>query len=259
MKRFSVFAAMVFLASCSPAAEAPPPPPPAAPSPPPPPVYEIDRGYSVEASPVEVGEVVTITARRARAVERPMEPVIQPPSAFDDVVSQLSAASFAYSWPDRVNVEESFNVSLGVNPTMTAQQVRDEIGGSDAAIGRVQISKILIAKLAAPDFKIHPITPERQAIDLSQTTQWKWKLQPIRAGADREINLTIIAVVQVGDEKAERYVETFDGVITVDVTTKQRVEKFVQDHWQWGFSALLVPLGAMLIAWWRRRKKKPDQ
>lgn len=185
-----------------------------------------------------------------------------PAPSFDNVMAQLSTASFGYSWPDVVNVEERFPVRLMVNPSMTAAQIRDELSGAEAAVGEVRISRVLIARLSAPDFEVEALAPERQAVDAFETTEWEWMLTPLDAGPDKEIAMTIIAVVEVGPDRVERRIKTYEGLIRVDVTRRQQLVALVQQHWQWAFSALLVPAGAWLFAKWRRRrtdKKEPPR
>jgi len=206
-------------------------------------------GYSYESAPPIGAEAVV----RDRATET-VTPASKPPTpSFDDVVSQLVNASFAYSWPDRVNLRETFDVTMAVNPIASPEQVASEIGGESSATGTVKISRILIARLRATDFDITPITPERQAVDRAETTRWLWKLKPKIAGRDRAVNLTIVAVVEVGDEKVERFVKTYDGLIYVDVTPKQRFEDWIANNWQWAWTALLVPL--FLWGWPRVRRR----
>lgn len=269
MRKALALAAALLVAACSDgtqeaAREVPPPTPPPvaapAPPPPPPPVYrDYDGAYGMDdydSDPTPEAPRFT-PAQRPRSLDRSGSAETREP-IFDDVVSQLMTASFAYSWPDRVNIEDRFEVTLGVNPTLTPDQVREAVGGDSAVMGEVRISRVLIARLSAPDFIIEPITPERQAVDANESTLWKWELEPMSAGEDKEIGINVIAVVEVGPDRVERYVKSYEGVIVVEVTRRQQLIGLVQAHWQWAFSALIVPAGAWLIARWRRRKRKGE-
>jgi hypothetical protein len=52
-------------------------------------------------------------------------------------------------------------------------------------------------------------------------------------------------------------VKTFERTLEVDVTLRERLQTFVEGNWQWLWTALFVPLGALLLQRRRQRRLPP--
>ena len=80
---------------------------------------------------------------------------------------------------------------------------------------------------------------------------WKlWQVEATKEGEHR-LHLTLTAILEVEGESMQRKIETFAHMITVEVTTGQRVSRFVANNWQWLWTAILIPI----VGWlWRRQR-----
>jgi len=169
-------------------------------------------------------------------------------------LGQLKKADIAFNTPKQMEMGNEASLRLIIDPTKTAEEIKQAITAEGAKIGAtVQVSKVVVAKLLAPDFDvIELVNRGKQAIDFNGPTEWRWIITPKKEGSHK-IHLTISAVVEVGNDKAERFIRSFEHEITVIVKPTDRIRGLVEKHWQWGFSSLLVPLGVWL---WKRRKEK---
>lgn len=170
----------------------------------------------------------------------------------DSIISQLSLSSMAFIVPPTANVKDHIWAQLVINPAATEEELRRELTRSgQITSGQVLVSKIVEAKLSAPDFDVTKITPEQQAISATETTSWEWELEPTKPGT-HNVYLTITAIVQVDNTLAQRHIKTFDKLITIKITPAQVVHNWISNNWQWVWSTLFVPLA--LIAWKYRMK-----
>lgn len=170
------------------------------------------------------------------------------------VIDQLEEASFAYTVPWKVNIDETFDVQLLVNPAKSVAEVVEELEGEGHG-GQLLISQIVRAELVSDDFEVMPLTPAAQGVDGVFSTEWRWQLTPRSPGKDKRVRISVSALVTVDGEKVERYIDTYDGVIYVDVTNQQRITKWFEENWKWFFSAILVPLLGWLALKIRRKLK----
>lgn len=226
--------------------------PPPMPAPPPP---------KVESS-ANVSGTVPAPARPPRApaiAEAPPATDVDQNDAAEAIktwpfLGQLRKADIAFNTPGQMKMGEKADLQLIIDPTKTSEEIKQAITAEGAKFGAtVHVSKVVVAKLLAPDFDtIELVNRGKQAIDFSGPTEWRWIITPKKEGSHK-IHLTISAVVEVGSDRAERFIKSFDHEITVIVTPTDRMKGLVEKHWQWGFSSLLVPLGVWL---WKRRKEK---
>lgn len=225
------------------------------------PAPEAEPTYYPEYYPeVEDGLIVDLPS--PRSLERRIEIPTQTPEEIpyvptaDDLVSQLTLSSFVYNVPDEANIDDEVDVSLIINPLATVEELQERFDDGNTTAGRVQISRVVQAKLDSNDFEITPITPTRQVVMYDRDTKWLWSLNPKSAGENKKIKITITAILTVDGERTERYIDTYTDTITIDITTKQIVIKWLEDNWQWAWGALLIPvLGA---AWTLRKRRNPQ-
>jgi hypothetical protein len=124
-----------------------------------------------------------------------------------------------------------------------------EIG--ERAGARVRVSAEMEARLTGLGFRIEAVTPERQAISSSDSTEWRWQIEPTKTGTHR-LHLTLSALVHLGNGDHERTIRTFERTLEIRVTWMRRLKDFVGGNWQWLSATILVPAGA----WTRRSLRK---
>lgn len=227
----------------------PPPPPPPPPAPPPP---------VAERSPSAVGGALDWFLNdhpvgMGRSTVPPVEGSEPEGLVVDDVLDQLAEASLAFVMPDRANVKSRVRAQLLISVRAMVDELAEEltVEGQEFT-GRVLVSRVVLAKLTAPSFEVETITPERQAVSQTTSTEWLWYLTPKKTGT-HEVFLTITAFVYADEANyVERHIRTFEKVIYVDVRPQQMVEAWLAKYWQWLFSTLLIPLFLYL----RKRHKK---
>jgi hypothetical protein len=97
----------------------------------------------------------------------------------------------------------------------------------------------LLIKLS--NFAITAVTPEIQAISGHETTEWKWDIKPVSEGK-QYLHLTLSAFIG----STPRTIRTFDKIIEVEVTWRQKIFQFVENNWQWLGTVILAPFAVRL-------------
>lgn len=204
-----------------------------------------ETGRSIVLADTAAGPKPTKKSKKAvKTVEKPTVTVSAlTPVAQDDVMIQLSQAAIAFNVPDKtINIDETFDIQLVIDPSKTAAELAKTITESGVVISNtITISKIVEVQIVAPKFTITTTTPDKQAIATTAPTTWEWTLKPNEAGK-QTIKVSVNAIVLVGGKKAPRHISTFEQYITVNITTDQILVRWFKQYWQWLFTALLIPL-----------------
>lgn len=188
-------------------------------------------------------------ASKAKPVENSFFPV-------SGIMDQLSKASFGYSVPKEANIDDNIEVEMIVNPSISVEQLKDQLPEGQKVGQTIQISRVIVASVSSNDFDITPITPERQVIVGDQNTTWKWSLKPKSVGPNKEVKITVSAVVTVDGERTERFLETYTGKVKVKITPGQQISRWLHDNWQWAWGSLLIPIGGFAWSVVNRKKRK---
>lgn len=177
-----------------------------------------------------------------------------PAKIADDIITQLEPANMVFSVdPKHGNIAEQISVSVLIDMTQSLEDLKQAAGASEVvSAAQIRVSKVMIARVVAPNFTVVPITPEEQPISQSEVTRWDWQLIPTSTGR-HEIHITINAEVSVDGATKVRNIETFHETVEIEVTIWQVVKGWISKYWQWSFSTLLLPLGIWL---WKRRESK---
>lgn len=171
----------------------------------------------------------------------------------DTVTSQLYSASMAFSVPETANIAEDITVQLLLDPSKELKELEDNLTvPGNKTSKKVQISKIVVAKLTAPDFVVDNVTPDEQAVAQTAPTEWLWKLTPKSKGK-HSVDLTITAVVKIDGKETKHHIKTYEKQIIIEVLPQQLLGDLFNKYWQWLFSTLVLPLGLWL---YKRHKKE---
>lgn len=177
-------------------------------------------------------------------------------TSVDAVMSQLTTqAALAFKIPDTANVSERIRAQLLVDLNKSQDQLAAEntvVGKS--IVGTVKTSRIVSARLVAPDFEVTAVEPAEQVLLAGQTAVWNWSLLP-RSSGTYDVTLTIDARVEIGGREKTAHVRTFERTVQITVTPTQVMMSFISEYWQWLWSALLIPaavwLWPRLVKWGR--------
>lgn len=214
-----------------------------------------------EERAIETADVVEESAEMSREepvimMRRSMPAPPPIPHNTDAILDQLSLATIALAVPDKANLNTKIQAQLLMSMFLDETTLREELtaAGSSFSSG-VLVSRVVHAKLTAPDFEVEAITPERQAISTTSNTEWLWNLTPKRTG-QHQVYLTITAFVYVDESNfIERHIKTFQKVVVIEVTPEQVIRAWLAQHWQWLWTALLLPIYLFI----RKKRKTATQ
>lgn len=175
--------------------------------------------------------------------------VIQKPKINVDHISvadQLYSANAIFAMPNNANIYEEVQAQLIIDPIKTLDELKTQVtAGPIKSAESIKISKIVIAKLEAPDFDIISSTDAEQAIVENEKTEWLWTLRPKTAGL-HPVNIVVYAEVTVGSKTTKYRIRTFDKQIMIEITYEQIFLEWWQKYWQWFIVTLLLPFGKWL-------------
>lgn len=217
-----------------------PPPPAAAPAP-------VPQSRRPELEQIQIPR----TDRKPASVVKPNHGKIA-----DDIMSQLEPANLVFGVdPKQSNISDSISITLLIDVSKSAEQLTSIVKNAEIITSaKIEVSKVVIAKVIAPDFNVIAITPEEQPISHTEYTKWEWELIPLRPGK-HQIHVIVNAEVNVENVSKVRNVETFHETVEIEITPLQVIMAWIAKYWQWSFSTLILPLGL----WVYKKKIKKSE
>jgi hypothetical protein len=174
--------------------------------------------------------------------------------AIDDALDALEPANIAFNTPSELRLDEQEAVQLLVSRDQTIKelqaQIDDAIGEKEGAT--IKVSDVMIASLTGLDFDIERTSDARQPVSSTGATMWGWSVQPTEPGT-RSLHLTLTALLDINGKEETYTVKTFDRTWTVVVPWPDRVTGFAGENWQWLWTAIFLPLAAIV---WRRLRTR---
>lgn len=201
---------------------------------------EVERSIPYNTPPVSGSRYYT----RERSLRRVEEP------RFENIVNQLTPSSFGYSVPSIMNISDTEEVRLIINPSKSESEVSSVLG-EQSITSTIPISNVVIADLSSRDFYIEKVTPNRQVVDKDVDTLWIWTISPKSYGDNKTLQINVSALVNIDGQKEERFLDTYVGTVQVDITNQQVISTWLKNNWQWAWGALLIPI---LGFFWARKK-----
>jgi len=173
--------------------------------------------------------------------------------AIDQILEKLEFGNIAFNAPQSMNLNNTAMIQLLLGLAVPTDELKRMIEAEGEKVGaQIRVSDRMEALLTGPNFAITAVTPEIQAVSRSNITEWKWEVKPISKGRNY-LHLTISSLLDVDGASTPRTIRTFDKIIDVEVTWHQRVFSFVENNWQWLWTAILIPI----VGWLWKRKKRP--
>ena len=172
----------------------------------------------------------------------------------DEVISQLYNASMVFTLPEIANINDNVRGQLIIDPSKTVDELTKDIDKNIRAKDSIKVSKILIAKLIAPDFIVTPITPEEQALTRTEPTIWLWNLDPKEAGIFTA-DLVVTAVVKIDDQATVHNIKTFSKELKIEIKPEQVIESWLEKYWQWLTTSFIAPV----VVWLYKKRKKESE
>jgi hypothetical protein len=174
-------------------------------------------------------------------------------AAVDRILERMPFGSIAFNTPKSMNLYSKALIQLLLDIKTPIEELKRYVKAEGEKAGaRIRISNRMEARLSGLNFAITAITQETQAVSGAEVTEWKWEINPKSAGS-QFLHLTLSAILNVEGAYTPRTIRTFDKVIEVEVTWKQKVSSFVRKNWQWFWAAILVPI----VGWmWKKRRSR---
>jgi hypothetical protein len=165
----------------------------------------------------------------------------------------LEKADTVFIVPETIKLDKSMEASLVIDLSKDAAKFLVNPTGSNVKGEKIEISRVVVTKILAPDFDVIEVTKDgRQLLNLTGPTEWRWTLTPNKIG-EYKVNVTVSAVIEIGNDRAERLIKVFNHEVTVFVTPTDAAKYFFSKNWQWLWSTLVLPFGIWI---WRDRSKK---
>lgn len=178
-------------------------------------------------------------------------------SAIDEALDELELANVAFNAPQTMRLDEAVVIQLLLSGGETIEQLQEQLTAVGEQEGeQIRASDTMEAHLTGVGFSIENVTPAVQLVSTSGRTEWKWDVEPTKAGK-RRLHLTLSALIDLGGKERTYTVKTFERTLEVDVTLRERLQTFVEGNWQWLWTALFVPLVALLLQRRRQRRLPP--
>ena len=176
-----------------------------------------------------------------------------PERAIDAILGDLDLANVAFNAPAELRLHEPAVIQLLLSGKRPIEELKDELTALGEREGaQIRASDSMEATLTGAGFAIEPVTPSVQLVSDEAVTEWKWEVEPMRAGV-RRLHLTLSALIDVAGRERPYTVRTFERTLAVRVSLGDRVAGFVGDNWQWLWTTLLIPVGGWALQ--RRRRE----
>jgi hypothetical protein len=171
--------------------------------------------------------------------------------AIDQTIKKMEQANIAFNAPPSMRLNETAVIHLVLGFEKEIDELKQMIQGEGEREGaRIRVTYRMKASLTGSNFSINKITPEMQLLSRSEVTEWRWEVKPTSEGR-QNLHLTLTAFIEAEGKSTPRAIRTFDRVISVEVTLRDRIGAFIEDNWQWLWAAILVPIAGWL---WKKMK-----
>jgi hypothetical protein len=186
------------------------------------------------------------------------------PQSVEEFYASLPEQAIAFHVPRSVQRGEMFAVRLVVQPGQSEAALERALvaivtdAGPAPAPGDVRtrttrIGDEMQASISSPTLQIVPRGEDRQLVRRDAVTEWAWDVTA-NAGGSHRLTLSLYAIPPGRSSGIK--VKTFEETLTVEVTFFDGVRDTVADNWEWMWTFVLGPIGALA---WRRRQRRHAQ
>lgn len=134
------------------------------------------------------------------------------------LLDEMQFRAIAFNAPGNINIEDSPQIQLILSLAETTEELKKSIIEEGEKIGAtIRVSDRMEARLSGSWSQFTAITPEIQAVSKDHRTEWKWEIHPENVG-QHELQLTLIALLEIDGHSTPRAIRTFSKVINVNAT-----------------------------------------
>jgi hypothetical protein len=170
--------------------------------------------------------------------------------------ASLPEEAIAFHVPGTVPRGQVFTVRLIVEPGKSEVEIERvlvemarDAGPGEVRTRTVRVGDEMQALLSSPTLQIVVRGNDTQLVRRSGVTEWAWDVTATTGGKHR-LALTLYAIPQGRGSGLK--VKTFEETLTVQVGFVDEVKEKLSEHWEWLWTFVLGPVGALV---WRRRRR----
>jgi len=171
-----------------------------------------------------------------------------------EAIGKLDPGMMVYNPPENMKQFSAQRVELrilhmgsetpgaGTQTAAAATLTSDLTGSGTPIVESLSVGTVMKARLSGDGFEILALHEEEQIVAGDTYTEWAWNVKALKAG-DQELYLTITVKVMVdGFGEKARDIPVITRRVKVQVDPVGVTKGFVSEHWEWVWTALLVPL-----------------
>lgn len=186
-----------------------------------------------------------------------------PHASVEAFYASLPEQAIAFHVPRTAARGQMFTVRLVVQPGQSEADLAIALvaivadagpapGPDEVRTRMTLIADEMQARISSPTLQIVVRGDDRQLVRRDAVTEWVWDVTA-PAGGVHHLTLNLYAIPP-GRGSGVR-VKTFEETLTVEVAFLDDFKETIADHWEWMWTFVLGPIGA--VAWRRRRRRHP--
>lgn len=166
-------------------------------------------------------------------------------------------ANLVFAIPESAHRREPIDAQLIVDIGREVELLLKDLTVSGKVTqGQFNSSRIILAKLYAPDFEILSQSQAEQVIINGRPAVWNWSMAA-KTGCKCKVVLDVYTMVRINGVLEPNPIKKFTKTINVHVSNSERIVDWINDHLEgmvgWLWTGAVVPLA---IFWYQRRRKK---
>lgn len=147
---------------------------------------------------------------------------------------------------------------ITLDPTQRAY-LQNLLGDGPLQMWSTHLTPVVSVKMASfpsDAFEIHPLVDDAQSLPASSFVRWVWDVKPLRGGDfDLLLNISLVAGTSNGRD-VTRALPLPPRRVHVTVNQAMTAREWLAEHIEFVIVAIVIPLGAAIIRWLRRRRRR---
>lgn len=186
------------------------------------------------------------------------------PETVDSVLKSLLAGNVAFNVPSNMRLArtQTLEARLGVDVPL-AQLTQEVAAEGEVRSAQLRVSPRMQATLSGgAAFDVSPSGPQVQFVSNEESNIWQWEVTPKLEG-QQVLVLTFGVFIEVGGKEGVRTVNTLRQLVTVEVGWPQTARGWAEwlkrwvEYGGWLWTAVLLPVGVLILREWRKHRAKP--